>query len=139
MKYLSGIFALNINCDLDTCGDWHQSALKWDSFTLLESENSIWGDYGIEKNKTIPGHSTKYNVANHIRALLDLIQQNNFGLAGGMREDFICNDKYNKEIFEKVYMLRNSNKWNDISRFMGKEYCLKWIDFLEEHNERMDV
>ena len=139
MKYISGIFALNINCDLDTCGDWHQSALKWDSFTLLESENSIWGDYGIEKNKTIPGHSVKYNVANHIRALLDLIQQHNFGLAGGMREDFICNDKYNKEIFEKVYMLRNSNKWNDISRFMGKEYCLKWIDFLEEHNERMDV
>ena len=56
-----------------------------------------------------------------------------------MREDFICNDKYNKEIFEKVYMLRNSNRWNDISRFMGKEYCLRWIDFLEEHNERMDV
>ncbi|MDD6992051.1 MAG: hypothetical protein PUI48_09540 [Oscillospiraceae bacterium] len=139
MKYISGIFALNINCDLDTCGDWHQSALKWDSFTLLESENSIWGDYGIEKNKTIPGHSVKYNVANHIRALLDLIQQHNFGLAGGMREDFICNDKYNKEIFEKVYMLRNSNRWNDISRFMGKEYCLRWIDFLEEHNERMDV
>ena len=139
MKYISGIFALNINCDLDTCGDWHQSALKWDSFTLLESENSIWGDYGIEKNKTIPGHSVKYNVANHIRALLDLIQQYNFGLAGGMREDFICNDKYNKEIFEKVYMLRNSNRWNDISRFMGKEYCLRWIDFLEEHNERMDV
>ncbi|MGN1106757.1 MAG: hypothetical protein ACI4RH_08910, partial [Huintestinicola sp.] len=130
MKYISGIFALNINCDLDTCGDWHQSALKWDSFTLLESENSIWGDYGIEKNKTIPGHSVKYNVANHIRALLDLIQQHNFGLAGGMREDFICNDKYNKEIFEKVYMLRNSNRWNDISRFMGKEYCLRWIDFL---------
>ncbi|MCI7148811.1 hypothetical protein MSA92_03150 [bacterium] len=139
MKYISGIFALNINCDLDTCGDWHQSALNWDSFTLLESENSIWGDYGIEKNKTIPGHSVKYNVANHIRALLDLIQQHNFGLAGGMREDFICNDKYNKEIFEKVYMLRNSNRWNDISRFMGKEYCLRWIDFLEEHNERMDV
>ena len=139
MKYISGIFALNINCDLDTCGDWHQSALKWDSFTLLESENSIWGDYGIEKNKVIPGHSVKYNVANHIRALLDLIQQYNFVLAGGMREDFICNDKYNKEIFEKVYMLRNSNRWNDISRFMGKEYCLKWIDFLEEHNERMDV
>ena len=139
MKYISGIFALNINCDLDTCGDWHQSALKLDSFTLLESENSIWGDYGIEKNKTIPGHSVKYNVANHIRALLDLIQQHNFGLAGGMREDFICNDKYNKEIFEKVYMLRNSNRWNDISRFMGKEYCLRCIDFLEEHNERMDV
>lgn len=29
MKYLSGIFALNLMCDLDTFGDWHTSAIDW--------------------------------------------------------------------------------------------------------------
>ena len=29
MKYISGINALNLPCSLDTCGDWHTSALQW--------------------------------------------------------------------------------------------------------------
>lgn len=29
MKYLSGIFALNLMCNLNTFGDWHTSAIDW--------------------------------------------------------------------------------------------------------------
>ncbi len=40
MIYVSGIHALNLNCKLNTSGDWHQSALKWKDITLLDSEKS---------------------------------------------------------------------------------------------------
>jgi len=30
MQYLTVIHALNLNCDLGTPGDWHQSGIRWD-------------------------------------------------------------------------------------------------------------
>ena len=51
--YVSLIFALNIKCSLDTCVDWHQSGLNWDNVVFLESEDSIFKDYGIESEKKI--------------------------------------------------------------------------------------
>ena len=116
MKYISGIHALNLNCDLDTCGDWHQSALKWDHIKLYESENSLWNDYGIESNKSIPEHEETYHVANHIRALLDLLYDKNFALAQGMNHNFIGNEKYDIEIFKQVLLMKKTwllgwNQW----------------------------
>lgn len=37
MEYISGIHALNLICNLDTCGDWHQSAIQWDNPTMFNS------------------------------------------------------------------------------------------------------
>ena len=129
MKYLSGIHALNLNCDLDTCGDWHQSAIQWEKLRLYESEGSLWGDYGIETNKPIPEHTELYNTANHIRALLDLLYEGKFTVAQGMRNDFICTDKYNDEIFEKVSMMSGLPHWDAIDKFMCREYKCLWLDF----------
>lgn len=134
MKYISGIHALNLTCNLDTCGDWHQSAIQWENLNLKESKGSIWGDYGIETNKKIPEHTECYNAANHIRALLDLIADSNFSVAQGMRKDYICTDKYNNELFEKIYQLRDMPNWIEIDKFMGREYCGKWLDFKENLN-----
>lgn len=129
MQYLSGIHALNLNCDLGTCGDWHQSAIQWKNLKFYESEGSLWGDYGIEHNKCIPEHIGLYNTANHIRALLDLLYECNFTIAQGMRNDFICTNKYNNEIFEKVSMMSFLPYWDAIDRFMCKEYKCLWLDF----------
>ena len=30
MKYVTGIHALNIPCNLETSGDWHMSAIQWE-------------------------------------------------------------------------------------------------------------
>lgn len=99
MLYLSGIHALNIENNLDTCGDWHRSGIRWDVINerLLESNESIFGDYGIETNKTLNflKGDPVYNVANHIRACLDFIDRGEFMLAQGMNNDFIGNDIYN--------------------------------------------
>ena len=69
MLYLSGVHALNIENTLNTCGDWHTSALDWSSIKLEESSNSIFGDWGIEMNKSIPEHTELYNVADDLRAI----------------------------------------------------------------------
>ena len=73
MKYISGVFALNIEDSLETCGDWHTSALDWNRIRLVESDNTIFKDYGIERDKKIPEHTGVYNVANTLRAVLDLM------------------------------------------------------------------
>lgn len=129
MLYLSGIHALNIPCSLNTCGDWHSSALQWTTLNLKESKDSLFGDYGIESNKTIPEHKEKYNVANHIRALLDLLEDGLFSVAQGMKNDFICTDEYDIEIFDKIYCMRRLKNWSDIDRFMEKEYLMKWVSY----------
>lgn len=129
MKYISGQHALNLSCSLLTCGDWHQSALQWENLHLKESNNSIFKDYGIETNKTVPEHTEKYNVANHIRALLDLLEDGNLSLAQGMNKDFICNDSYTEEVFNQVSKLKNFSHWDKIDQFMGKEYFAEWLRY----------
>lgn len=133
MKYISLIHALNLPCQLNTSGDWHTSALQWDYPHILESNNSLWGDYGIEHDKTIPEHDSKYNVANHIRALLDLLYEQKFTVAQGMNNDFICNAQYDLEIFKKVAMMKKLSYWNNIDLFMKKEYGKKWVYFKEKY------
>ena len=130
MIYLTGIQALNLPCKLDTCGDWHCSGLRWDVLNLRDTKDTLFGDYEIELNKTIPEHTEQYNVANHIRALLDLIEGGNFSAAQGMKNDFICNDAYNEEIFSMVYKLCSKENWDKIYDFMHKEYKRSWRSWM---------
>lgn len=120
--YITGIHALNLLCSLDTDGDWHCSALQWGKPTTGNTGKSVFGDYGIEFDKEIPEHSGKYAVANHIRALLDVLDRGQFGYAQGMRDDFIDEPKYTNEIFNKVLLLRDNDSWDAVSEFMGFEY-----------------
>ncbi len=131
MKYVTGIHALNIPCALDTSGDWHASALRWENISVLDSESSLFGDYGIEHDKKIPKHAETYPVANHIRALLDLLAQGNFAVAQGMNNDFICNPGYDDEIFSQVMKMDKLPIWGEIDCFMGREYKLKWLNYKE--------
>ena len=137
MLYISGIHALNLPCSLDTCGDWHASALKWEDITYRNTTESIYGEYGIEKNcsQLERGLETPY-VANYIRACLDLLVEGNYPAAQGMNEDYICNPKYDREVFEMVYKAKDMENWEGIQAFMGKEYKMKWLQFLEEKDGR---
>ena len=132
MVYISGIHALNIPCSLQTSGDWHTDALKWEKIMYLQSDNSIWCDYGIECNKYVPMLKRYENVANHIRAVLDLIEQGNFAVANGMRKDFICTNIYDNEIFNHIPLLYQESNWIQINKFMAKEYGRKWIIYAKE-------
>lgn len=132
MEYITGIHALNIDCSQETPGDWHTSALKWEKLTVSQVETSYFGDYGLEYDVTIPEHNGVFTVANHIRAVLDLMVSDSLYLVKGMRENFISNEMYIEEIFEKVYELRFLNHWNKIYEFMRREYFRKWSLFVSE-------
>lgn len=135
MKYITGQHALNLKCSLDTTGDWHTSALQWQKPFTRNTKDSVFGEYGIEDNKEIPENRSLFKVANHIRALMDLLEIGNFALAQGMNKDYICNDLYTEEIFNQVLKLRSYPHWGDIDKFMGKEYMRKWLDYKELEKE----
>jgi hypothetical protein len=136
MRYVSGIYALNIPDPTEqTTGDWHWGALDWTKMPLLDTKDSIYGDYGIRRDAVVlhaPGRM-HYNVANHIRALLDMLAAGQFGLAGGMRDDFICNDALTPEVFDKVWQLRHAANWPAIDKFMGSEYFMEWEEYKRAH------
>ena len=131
MKYITGIYALNLfPVKLKTTGDWHLETLDWKNIPLAESANSPLKDWGIIISAPciVPCHeSEKFNIANHLRACLDLIEQDKFALASGMRNDYISCEDYTLTIFKKVFLFRNSNDWPQINKFMEKEYGLDWV------------
>jgi len=134
MEYITGIHALNLPCSLETGGDWHIYALQWEKPTIGNTETSIFNKYGLEFNKTIPEHTGTFTVANHIRALLDLLEMGKFDIAQGMNKDFICNDEYDFEVFEKVAVLRLLPNWKQVDDFMEREYNRKWLKFKKDNN-----
>ena len=115
-----------------TTGDWHQSAIQWDTLHFKNTETAFFKDYGIEFNSSVPGHSGSFYVANHIRALLDMLYDKDFSNAQGMRKDYIGNDAYNQEIFNLVSQMKDLPQWPSIDAFMEKEYRMQWIRFKEE-------
>ena len=129
MQYITGIHALNLPCSLLSCGDWHSSALQWKRLDIRDSDSSFFGNYGIEYCSSVPENEGTYAKANHIRALLDLLEIGNFSIAQGMNQDFICNDDYTNEIFNKVAQMIALPHWYEIDSFMGMEYYSKWLDY----------
>lgn len=134
MNYVTGVYALNLPSPDGTPGDWHFSALDWHKTRVSDSAKSPFGDWGLHMAE-VPYHGTMA-VANHIRACLDLIEQGNFGTAQGMRNNFINDDRYIPTIFAKVSELQSSPIWDEIDRFMGREYLCKWLDFKEQTGVR---
>lgn len=52
-----------------------------------------------------------------------------------MNNDFICNPKYDDEIFSKVILLKNNKNWENINKFMLKEYKVKWLNYISKTME----
>ena len=124
---------------------------------MLESDCSPFGDWGIEIDQEVPPlGNRKFAVANHVRALLDMIVLGRFTVAQGMNGVFLDTDEYDDVIFDKVFVLsahsepndlvaqpdsdRSTNfippsklqslpTWDDIDHFMTREYKMKWVRY----------
>lgn len=130
MLYITGIQALNIEDSTECCGDWHTSAQAWSKLNIADSEKSRFKDWGIEQDKHIPTHEEHYNVANTLRAIVDLLQDEKYmGYLRGFRNDFFCTDVHNQEFFEKVIMLQDLPHWNKINHLMQMEFMWGWDRF----------
>lgn len=132
MHYITGRYALNLPCGLKTPGDWHFYALDWSKVIWADSADSVWGDYGIELHNDVPGQTGEVGVANHIRALLDLIAAGAFPVAWGMRENYLNNDALAPEVFAKVWLLHVSPNWDDVDHFMVIEYLSLWLQWKQK-------
>lgn len=135
MRYITGIHALNLQIEPDTTGDWHQSSIQWAAPTMMDSEDSPLGDWGIVADAPcwIPEHEGEsFNVAKHMRACVDLLVMGKFLIAQDMRKDFLDGDEHNDELFEHIYELKALPQWDSIQDFMKRTYRLQWVDFLKE-------
>lgn len=133
MHYITGIHALNLSCQLHTNGDWHASSLSWQKLYIKEIKDSCFDDWGIEREKDVPDQGKQYNVANHIRAVLDLMEDNCLlDWLKGFKRDLFGTDQYDDLFFEKVWQLKNAPHWSTIDELMIQEYHLKWQSYKEE-------
>ena len=66
-----------------------------------------------------------------------MLELGQFTILQGMNNNYICNEKITTILFDKVLMLRNNENWDNIKKFMHKEYGKKWRLFLEKEGETL--
>ncbi len=132
MRYVTGLHAVALREPGDpTACDWHGPAYDWANVPLRESDDSRFGDWGIEQRTyTIAGMTYEWNVASHVRACLDMLEQGLVGDAQGMRENYIGNEALTPVLLEHAAMLEDSRHWSRIMRLMGREYGTAWLQAL---------
>jgi len=132
MKYVTGTHALNIENSLNTCGDWHSTSIHWEDNYIVfkDTDDSIFGDWGIEYNKSIPFHEERFAVANDLRAVLDMMIDDRLKFLKGFRNDWFCTDEYNQEFFSQVIKLKSQPNWNGINTLMKKEFMWDWDSYV---------
>ena len=131
MRYVTGIFALNLPAPEKTPGDWHFSALNWNQARTWDTDVSVFGDFGIYTGD-VPGLG-KVPVANHLRACLNMLSWGDYGTIEGMREYFIADDSYATLLFSQVLLLKHSPQWEQIDDFLNREYRMLWMTFKREN------
>lgn len=131
MEYVTGTYALNKPCSLETPGDWHSSQLNWSNPPLSKSEESCFGMWGIEM------HEGEFPRANHIRAVADLIELGHYGSAEQALVFLDENPEYIEQLFCLVAKLieRYPERGPRISQYMGKEFSMMWLRYLREIDE----
>lgn len=137
MKYITGIESLNLSCKLNTCGDWHNTLVNWNNLHFRESNDSIFGNWGIEVGREVNGKVI--NVANHLRAILDLMVDGHTNYLKFFYKDFIGTDKYNKDLFDKVIMLKNRENWTEINKLMQHEFMSDWDEYVGNSYKKEEV
>lgn len=141
MKYLTGSLAFKLPCELESCGLWSVSRKDWENannFDMRESDDSVFKKYGIEENKVVPfqtdenGQPVLYNVANHIRAYLDMLDNKDFESLKGLFYEAINSAKCRAEIFRMVVLkFRSTDKWTAVYRFMQEEFGNVWFSYIQ--------
>ena len=133
MQYITGFHALNCHSSLRT-PDTLPVAVDWTYPEIANTETAFFKDYSIETNKEIAQLPGSHNVANPIRAVLDLLIQGKEKELTGLKHKILANDLLTEELFNKVIELQAQSLWNDVCWFIGCEYGIEWLDFLTSKN-----
>lgn len=143
MKYITGLIAFGTPCNLDTCGKGDitkEQYLDPANMKLYESDESPFGDYGIECDKLIDYHYSMenyqenelYNVANHVRAYCDMLYLNKPSTCKWLFYDCLNTVKSRDAVFELLFSrLRHNVKFHDINEFLLDEFGNAWVSFID--------
>ena len=112
MQYITGHHALCCPCALNTPGNPHHLSVDWTYPATADTDTAFFKDYGIEKDRIVPIDSTPRNVANHLRAVLDLLAEGKLKELVGLKHEIIANDLYTPELFNKVIELNSQSALN---------------------------
>lgn len=152
MMYITGRVALSVPCERESTGLWNvrrSDFLNEEMMKLHDSQESPFKDYGIEKNKMIHYHEfCTYNVADHVRAYVDMLYAGQFDELKGLFAEAINNAKCRTDIFMLVYgKLRHLAEFTEINEFMEEEFGSAWLSYkdavrssaehIEKHQEEM--
>lgn len=135
MRYVTGLAAFNVPCKLDSCGSWNcpkEVFFVWNDLPeMKESEDTLLKDYGIEENKLIPYHDELFNVANHVRAYLDMLCDLRFDELHDLFFTNICSAECRAKIFRVVKnRLVKHEKYRLIYEFMLSEFDNAWRSYV---------
>lgn len=125
MKYITGIHALNIPCNLNTSGDWHRGTLDWGNPWIRESEDSIYRSWGIYEDD---GRM----VADHLRAVLDMLEcQKDLVLLHSFHSDYISNYEYDEILNEQLSKLKTLAHWREMEELVKRNMHRRSLDIEE--------
>ena len=144
MQYLTGRLAFAIPCKLQSCGLWNVSKKEFqdpEKFKLSESDDSLFKDWGIEQNKLVPGREfCSYNVANHVRAYLDMLMTGDLDALVGMYDEAIADPKSRMDIFMIVNSrIRKTEMWPIVNAFLSQEFDSLWDSFVKAVDQSADI
>lgn len=139
MKYITGIIAMGTECSLNTPGLWNipkEMYLDDEVFKTVESDDSPFKDWGIETNKLVKYREfCLYNVANHVRAYVDMLYDGKFEELKDLFFEAINDSKSRKDIFMLVYgKLRHLAQFKKINEFMEEEFGNAWLSYIDSVN-----
>lgn len=139
MKYISGIPALGVPCKRPSVGKWNvtkREFLDENIFKLRDSEDSPFKNWGIEENKIVQYHEMcTYNVADHVRAYMDMLYDCEFETLKDLFYECINSSECRKDIFMLTYgKLRNLAQFHEINEFMENEFGNAWISYVQSVN-----
>jgi transcriptional regulator with XRE-family HTH domain len=140
VKYLSMMYAFNTRPKTltKTFGDWHQFNYFYDlkDTDLIKIGDNPLGAWGIDNSVQTPKYNNtkqRYKVANHLRALLDLLYYQRLPKAKEALADFIGTDEYDLLIFEKVALFKTLPHWAKIDNLMDDHFTTKWRKYKRDH------
>ena len=136
MKYITGIVAFGVQCERNSTGKWNLTKddfLNEENMKLKESDDSPFKDYGIEENKLVPYHDIcTYNVADHVRAYVDMVHEQRFDELVGLFYESIGDMKCRQDIFMLVNgKLRHLAGFQKVNEFMQQEFGNAWVSYID--------
>lgn len=144
MQYITGRVAFGVYDETsESCGIWNirkHEFLDEEALKCRNSEESVFGDWGIQKDVMLPYHEfCTFNVAGHIRAYCDMLEMGKAADMRGLFAEAIDSAKCRMDIFMLVYgKMREHPQYPFIDAFFKEEFGNAWESYKKSVKKNAD-